>query len=358
MVSHSSVSASESTRLSSHIDFFKPEFVAVGLTDDVYRPEFIHRWSSQEIGNYETSYYGVAGSVYARDFQGLAMQYYLSDRNIDMPQAPKAMEEEEDEEVVTLPTEVEQTKNKKKERPRCWGEYANRSSIINYWIYREPHGEYVDMVTNKEEAKKDDEALVKSEEFTMLFTGDAFELGQGETGYSPYNKIRGPVAQPKYGFENGNIFLNSQFGRTTDIEGFRAKPEGNLLNWMYRNDNLLSKRVDVLKIPHHGSSTTTNALFYRLVTASIYLISASSNKHRHPRPETMETIIGAILYEDGAARAPKEFKSQDSQASGKDPILWVSPSIHGKHRSILQPLTQSATAKTTSTIFHHARGRK
>lgn len=83
-------------------------------------------------------------------------------------------------------------------------------------------------------------------------------------------------------------------------------------------------RVDVLKVPHHGSSVTTNSSFYRNVSASVYLISGAANPHGHPRAETMASIISTILLEDGGALAPNCYRQDDE----KDPEKLKKPHIN------------------------------
>ena len=50
-------------------------------------------------------------------------------------------------------------------------------------------------------------------------------------------------------------------------------------------------RIDVLKIPHHGSNVTTDTGFYHDVRASVYLVCASPSMHGNPRFSTLRAII-------------------------------------------------------------------
>ena len=72
-------------------------------------------------------------------------------------------------------------------------------------------------------------------------------------------------------------------------------------------------KADVLKIPHHGSRTSSTYAFLKTVSPQYALISAGiENKFNHPSPETIEkleqmktdilctkNIGGAIIYSDG-----------------------------------------------------------
>lgn len=187
------------------------------------------------------------------------------------------------------------TSKKVTKKNRSWGHAANRASLITHFRFealtRGGYGPQVD--------------------FDMLFTGDAFEIGAGES--QPY----APHLRPGH-----NDFQIPSAVRPRTIEkqpGLFSNPDGNLLSWLWQNGNLRSMRVGVLKLPHHGSSNTTNALFYRLVSASIYLISGANVPHGHPRPETLQSIINTIMEEDGPARPPSDFCSAEAMERATDP---------------------------------------
>ncbi|KAF3200057.1 hypothetical protein TWF106_003498 [Orbilia oligospora] len=212
------------------------------------------------------SFYGCASREYVQDFAYMVLQRYLS---------------------ITSGGGT----GKSKEHPR-WSEYANRASVINYFTY-----DAESFLTDDP-----DSFVIKSDgtqpprkpgQFDMLFTGDAFELDKVET--EAYNR------------QKDNIRLNDNSPSYPDFP--MTPPDGNILNWLWRQNRLQATRVGVLKVPHHGSSITTGATFFRMVTASVYLISAGT-KHDHPRPETIETILKAVIQEDGKAEVPENFNSK------------------------------------------------
>lgn len=181
--------------------------------------------------------------------------------------------------------------------PSLWAEYANRASIITHFVYKENPGD--EAVPPKR--------ILGIGNFNMLFTGDAFEAGRNES-------INTPGRQ--YAFES-NWVPHS----VSDFSNHVA--DGNLLAWLWKQGLFKSLRVDVLKLPHHGSSVTTAFSFFRQVSASVYLISACASIHNHPRAEALKAIVATVLQEDGPARPPSEF-SRRGNTNGKCCISKVS----------------------------------
>ncbi|KAF3184075.1 hypothetical protein EYR41_010433 [Orbilia oligospora] len=212
------------------------------------------------------SFYGCASREYVQDFAYMVLQRFLS-------------------------TNSGGGVGKSKEHSR-WSEYANRASIISYFTYdaesflTDDPGSFVIKSDGTQPPRKPGQ-------FDMLFTGDAFELDKVET--QAYNR------------QKANIKLNDKSPSYPDFP--MTPPDGNILNWLWRQNRLQATRVGVLKVPHHGSSITTGATFFRMVTASVYLISAGT-KHGHPRAETIETILKAVIQEDGKAEVPENFNSK------------------------------------------------
>ena len=50
-------------------------------------------------------------------------------------------------------------------------------------------------------------------------------------------------------------------------------------------------KFSVLKVPHHGSNTTTHSSFYQQVRADVYLICARYTTHGNPRFSSLRAII-------------------------------------------------------------------
>ena len=52
-------------------------------------------------------------------------------------------------------------------------------------------------------------------------------------------------------------------------------------------------RADVLKVPHHGSGTSSGPDFLRLVGAGVAVVSVGRNVFGHPAPETLGRLVEA-----------------------------------------------------------------
>lgn len=58
-----------------------------------------------------------------------------------------------------------------------------------------------------------------------------------------------------------------------------------------------AKNVDVLKIPHHGSISSTSVEFYNRITATVYLVCARQNNHGLPNMEILEAIVDQTVMD-------------------------------------------------------------
>ncbi|MEX2325841.1 MAG: hypothetical protein WD553_03520, partial [Gemmatimonadaceae bacterium] len=74
--------------------------------------------------------------------------------------------------------------------------------------------------------------------------------------------------------------------------------EKELEQWLVANDSL-DLRADVLKVAHHGSSTSTTERFLSATKPRVALISVGKdNSYRHPSPAVVERLerSGAAVY--------------------------------------------------------------
>ncbi len=102
--------------------------------------------------------------------------------------------------------------------------------------------------------------------------------------------------QPLAGIKSANnasvvgrlIYGQTEFFLTGDIE---KKIEQRLLN---QDWNLTS---DILKVPHHGSKTSSNYNFLKAVNPQIAVISVGlNNRYKHPHAEVLERLKNYLLY--------------------------------------------------------------
>jgi beta-lactamase superfamily II metal-dependent hydrolase len=66
-------------------------------------------------------------------------------------------------------------------------------------------------------------------------------------------------------------------------------------------------RVDLLKVPHHGSNRNLERSFFDRVQADHYVISADGVKHHHPSEETLHALVGS---RDAADRYAIHFTNE------------------------------------------------
>jgi competence protein ComEC len=137
--------------------------------------------------------------------------------------------------------------------------------------------------------------------------GEAFEWG-GVTGIALWPEDTGPVAA---GANNDSLVLRLEYGSTSvllpgDIE---KKVE---LEMIARGDPL---DVDLLKVPHHGSRTSSSSEFLQAVTPQAAVMSfGENNPFNHPHPELLQRLrqTGARVLRtdrDGAVRATSDGRA-------------------------------------------------
>jgi competence protein ComEC len=119
------------------------------------------------------------------------------------------------------------------------------------------------------------------------------------------------AGEAPHGLNNGSVVLRLDYGRTRllftgDVE---KEAEPALLGWGER------LRADILKVPHHGSRTSSQVGFVDLVQPRLAVISVGSfNKFRHPASEVLRRYLergvevlrtdqygAVILHSDGQA---------------------------------------------------------
>ena len=84
------------------------------------------------------------------------------------------------------------------------------------------------------------------------------------------------------------VYGKSEFLLTGDIE---KEIERRLINQAW---NLES---DILKMPHHGSKTSSSYNFLKAVNPQIAVISVGlNNRYKHPHPEVLERLKNTELF--------------------------------------------------------------
>jgi len=88
------------------------------------------------------------------------------------------------------------------------------------------------------------------------------------------------------------VLLIEHGGRTALLTG---DARGDRILAGLEDSEILAKggvlKVDVLKLPHHGSRNNMEPDFFKRIVADHYVISADGIKHHHPNDETLEALV-------------------------------------------------------------------
>jgi competence protein ComEC len=130
----------------------------------------------------------------------------------------------------------------------------------------------------------------KNINFVNWNLGQQFEIGQGAIF-----KIIGPLTKSSSDLNNSSIVIyltynNSSFLFTGDAE---STEEGEIIS---SGENL---KADVLKVGHHGSSSSSSLKFLKAVSPTIAIISCGAgNSYGHPHDITLKNLtdIGPVIY--------------------------------------------------------------
>ncbi len=142
----------------------------------------------------------------------------------------------------------------------------------------------------------------------VLWRGEAERVGRWHL------QILHPAAGMRHSRNDRSLVVAANLGEhrlllTGDIE---TSAERRLVT-QYRNLDLLHE-VDVLKVAHHGSKTSTSDALLREASPRIALISSGpGNRHGHPHPKVLERlrIVGArVLRTDRIGMIRLRFRSQ------------------------------------------------
>ena len=124
--------------------------------------------------------------------------------------------------------------------------------------------------------------------------GETYDLGGATV------TVLGPVKDNYADPNDMSIIVLVQFGDdrflfTGDLEKDDGAETDLVEYWEAIDANML--KADVLKVGHHGSSTSTSYRFLRAVSPSYAVISVGQgNIHRHPNQETLKILKDAEVY--------------------------------------------------------------
>ncbi|NLC68903.1 MAG: DNA internalization-related competence protein ComEC/Rec2 [Clostridiaceae bacterium] len=117
--------------------------------------------------------------------------------------------------------------------------------------------------------------------------GDSMLLGKD---------VRIEILNPPAGAKNGELSLNNSsivlILKYRDVEIlFTGDIEGEIEARLARSI-LHDTRADVLKVPHHGSDTSSTPVFLEKVHPKVAVVSVGNNNYGHPSAEVMDRLAG------------------------------------------------------------------
>jgi competence protein ComEC len=130
----------------------------------------------------------------------------------------------------------------------------------------------------------------KNINFVNWSLGQVFKIGDGIEF-----KILGPITKSSSDLNNSSIVIRLTYSNTSFLFAgdAQASEEGQIIS---SGENLKS---DVLKVGHHGSSSSSSIAFMKAVSPAISVISCGAgNSYGHPHSITLKnlTSIGSAIY--------------------------------------------------------------
>lgn len=189
---------------------------------------------------------------------------------------------------------------------------------------------------------------VKKMQITTPQPGDSFKLGQADC------KILAPNSDSYEDANNYSIVIKVTFGNNT----FMFTGDAEALSEKEMINKGFDVKADVLKVGHHGSSSSTSDEFLKKVSPKYAVISVGKdNDYGHPHKETMAKLknSGISLYrtdecgtivctadgnninfssKSGSYNSPKVTSNSNSSTSGSNQTTTTQDSNSGSNKYI------------------------
>jgi len=182
--------------------------------------------------------------------------------------------------------------------------YFDRYDIdtLDYAVFTHPHEDHIggadvvfDLCTVKNVILPDAEATSSTYEKMLSCIADSgaevilAEVGDTYTLGTASFEILGPVSPSSDDLNNASILLRLTYGETSFLftGDAEAKAEAAALSAVGRT----KLNADVLKVGHHGSSTSSSEAFLEAVTPSVAVISCGEdNDYGHPHDTALQRL--------------------------------------------------------------------
>ena len=133
----------------------------------------------------------------------------------------------------------------------------------------------------------------KKIEITEAVCGDIYDFGEAQF------TVLAPISDNYRNLNNYSVAILMDYGNTSFLFTGDMEKESEYEVIRYCKENNFDISVDVLKVSHHGSSTSSQTAFLKLVNPSFAVIMCgNSNSYNHPNIKTVGRVesAGAEVY--------------------------------------------------------------
>ena len=202
---------------------------------------------------------------------------------------------------------------------------------------------YMPKVTSTTQTFKDVISAIQNKkmQITTPVPGDSFKLGQADC------KILAPNSASYEDLNNYSIVIKVTFGNNT----FMFDGDAEALSEKEMLNKGFDVKADVLKVGHHGSSSSTSDEFLKKVNPKYAVISCGvNNDYGHPHKETMDKLknSGISVYRTDECGTIICTSDGKNISFNTNPGSYNSPASTSNNNSSSGSSKQTTTANTQS----------